>query len=154
LIGVIGNAFKYEEAPRYTTLTPDEQYSYMSMWSLMASPLFFSGDITRLDAFTKNVLCNAEVIDVNQDILGKQARVVRHTPEELILAKPLEDGSVAVGLFNLTKASRRIAADFSDLGLSGKRSVRDLWRQKSLPATSLLIAAEVNAHGVVLLKLD
>ena len=42
----------------------------MSMWALMAAPLFYSGDITRLDAFTLNVLCNAEVIEVDQDPLG------------------------------------------------------------------------------------
>ena len=60
-----------------TNLTPDEQYSYMSFWSLMAAPLVFSGDMTRLDDFTLNVLCNAEVIGVDQDPLGRQARMVR-----------------------------------------------------------------------------
>ena len=63
-----------------TPLTPNEQYSYMSMWCLMASPLIFSGDMARLDPFTLNVLCNAEVIDVDQDALGRQARIVRKTP--------------------------------------------------------------------------
>ena len=38
--------------------------------------------------------------------MGRQARIVRDTPEEFILAEPLEDGTVAVGLFNL-KAPRR-----------------------------------------------
>ena len=64
---------------RKTTLTPNEQYSYMSMWCLMAAPLIFSGDMARLDPFTLNVLCNAEVIDVDQDALGRQARIVRKT---------------------------------------------------------------------------
>ena len=68
----------------------------MSMWSLMASPLLFSGDMTKLDDLTINILCNAEVIDIDQDSLGKQARIVRKDPKELVLAKPLEDGSVAV----------------------------------------------------------
>jgi hypothetical protein len=61
--------------------------------------------MARLDDFTLNVLGNAEVIDVNQDLLGQQARIVRKTAEEFILAKPLQDGNVAVGLFNLTGAS-------------------------------------------------
>ena len=47
----------------------------MSMWCLMAAPLIFSGDMAKLDEFTLNVLCNAEVIDVDQDPLGKQARI-------------------------------------------------------------------------------
>ncbi len=77
LIGWIG-ANHGKEFKR-TTLTPNEQYSYMSMWSLMAAPLIFSGDMTKLDAFTLNVLCNAEVIAVDQDPLGKQAKILRQT---------------------------------------------------------------------------
>ena len=72
LIGYVGDASQMG-AGRKTTLTPDEQYSYMSMWCLMAAPLIFSGDMARLDPLTLNVLCNAEVIDVDQDALGRQA---------------------------------------------------------------------------------
>ena len=56
--------------------------------------------------FTLNVLCNHEVIDVDQDPLGHQARIVRQTDSEFVLAKDLEDGSKAVGLFNLTDHGR------------------------------------------------
>ena len=113
-------------------LTPDEQYAYMSMWCLMASPLIFSGDMAKLDAFTLNVLCNHEVIDVDQDPLGHQARIVRKTESEFVLAKDLEDGSKAVGLFNLAANEAPIDLKWSDLGLTGKQRVRDLWRQKDL----------------------
>jgi len=40
----------------------------------------FSGDMARLDAFSLNVLCNHEVIEIDQDTLGRQARVVRKNP--------------------------------------------------------------------------
>ncbi len=70
LIGTIGDATNSSRPPARTRLTPAEQYSYMSMWSLMASPLIFSGDMTKLDPFTLNVLCNSEVIDVDQDCPG------------------------------------------------------------------------------------
>jgi len=66
----IGNAHHSEDPSHATTLTPDEQYRYMSMWSLMAAPLFFFGDMTKLDALTLNVLCNTEVIDIDQDSPG------------------------------------------------------------------------------------
>jgi alpha-galactosidase len=71
LIGSVGNAFHIDEPPRPTSLTTDEQYSYMSLWALMAAPLIFSGDMNHLDEFTLNVLCNAEVIAIDQDSLGK-----------------------------------------------------------------------------------
>jgi alpha-galactosidase len=63
----------------------------MSMWCLMAAPLFFAGDATKLDDFTLNVLCNAEVLEADQDPLGQQGRIVRHSEDELVMAKPLED---------------------------------------------------------------
>ena len=92
LIGWVGDAHRMGVGHK-TTLTPNEQYSYMSMWCLMAAPLIFSGDMAQLDPFTLNVLCNAEVIDVDQDALGRQARIVRKTPSDFILLKDLEDGS-------------------------------------------------------------
>jgi alpha-galactosidase len=138
---------------RRRIVTHDEQYSYMSMWSLMASPLLFSGDMSKLDAFTLNVLCNAEVIDVDQDSLGKQAAIVRKTMDEFILEKPLDDGSVVVGLFNLTSAPRSVSVDWKELGLSGKQTVRDLWRQHDLGLFSDLFSSQVPSHGVTMVRL-
>ena len=149
LIGWVGDAHGMGEGKK-TTLTPDEQYSYMSLWSLMAAPLIFSGDIGKLDAFTLNVLCNAEVIAVDQDPLGKQAKVLRQTPDEYVLVKELEDGSKAVGLFNLSIAPRKISVARNDLGISGNQRIRDLWRQKEIGSFDQTFEIEVPKHGVML----
>jgi alpha-galactosidase len=153
LIGFVGDA-RQMGAGRKTTLTPDEQYSYMSMWCLMASPLIFSGDMARLDPFTLNVLCNAEVIDIDQDLLGHQARIVRKTDNEFILMKDLEDGSKALGVFNLGEAATTISVAWGDLGLTGKQRVRDLWRQKDMAAAEGQFAGTVPRHGVLLVRLQ
>jgi alpha-galactosidase len=152
LIGWVGAARGQTEG-QPTRLTPSEQYSYMSMWCLMAAPLVFSGDMTKLDEFTLNVLSNAEVIDVDQDPLGKQAKVVRQTGDELVMAKPMLDGSLAVGLFNLGEAEREIAVSLPELGLAGPENVRDLWRQKDLEPCGESYAATVGRHGVKLVRL-
>jgi len=141
------------QLPRPTTLTGNEQYSYMSMWCLMASPLFFSGDMARLDEFTLNVLCNPEVIEIDQDALGKQARPIVHTDEMLVLAKPLEDGSLAVGLFNLSEVAREIGVDWETLGLEGPQRVRDLWRHRDVGVCDGKYTADVPRHGVQLVRL-
>jgi alpha-galactosidase len=155
LIGYVGNAHSIADPPKPTTLTQHEQYSYMSMWVLMAAPLFYSGDITRLDAFTLNVLNNAEVIAVDQDPLGRQARVVRKSDDEFVLAKPMEDGSVAVGLFNLSETPREITVTPADLGLgaTGRLRVRDVWRWKDVATISGRYSATVARHGVMLSRI-
>ncbi|HLX72984.1 MAG TPA: putative Ig domain-containing protein [Verrucomicrobiae bacterium] len=150
LIGWIGA--DHGKSSRQTTLTPDEQYSYMSMWSLMASPLIFSGDMSKLDAFTLNVLCNSEVIDVDQDPLGRQARILRHTAGEFVLVKELEDGSTAAGLFNLGEQPAQIAVSWIGLGISGKQHARDLWRQKDLGKFNEEFKAEVPRQGVMFVR--
>jgi alpha-galactosidase len=153
LIGYVGNAFHDTDPPKLTALTPDEQYTYMSMWSLMASPLFYSGDMSRLDEFTLNVLCNSEVIDIDQDVMGKQAKIVRHTGQEFVLAKPLEGGAVAVGLFNLAKAPAKLKVTRQELGLNGGYRIWDVWRQKDMGDCADEFSAEVDPHGVVLVRL-
>ncbi len=152
LIGWVGAAHG-QTVGHPTTLTGNEQYSYMSMWCLMAAPLIFSGDMAKLDAFTLNVLCNAEVIDVDQDALGKQARIVRQDDDTLILAKPMEDGSLAVGLFNLNEAQRSISVTWQQLGISDRRKTRDLWRQIDLGSESDHFTAQVPRHGVSMVRL-
>lgn len=153
LIGWVGNARTGGEGSP-TPLTPNEQYSHMSMWCLMAAPLIFSGDMTKLDDFTLNVLCNREVIAIDQDPLGKQARIVRQTPSELVLAKPLEDGSLAVGLFNLSEFPLEMAVSWKELDRPGPQVVRDLWRQKDLGPQEDGFSSQVPRHGVLLLRLS
>jgi alpha-galactosidase len=126
----------------------------MSMWALMAAPLFYSGDMNHLDEFTLNVLTNPEVIDVDQDALGRQGRVVRRNENEFVLAKPLEDGSVALGLFNLSEQPLAMRATWEELGIRGGRQVRDLWRQKDAGRTEGEYSATVNRHGVMLVRLS
>lgn len=155
---------------RKVSLSNNEHYAYMSMWSLMASPLFFSGDLTRLGPFELNVLCNREVIAVNQDPLGRQAKIIRNDSTGMVMIKELEDGSKAVGLFNFPGRKSNPADYFvwnstgdgsvkikllaSELGLKGKWKVRDVWRQKNLGLYANSFEAEVPYHGVVFLKVS
>jgi alpha-galactosidase len=110
-------------------------------------------DLTQLDAFTLNLLTNDEVLDVNQDPLGKQARRVTQTDNLEVWAKEMEDGSLAVGLFNRGEVESKVAANWSELQLNGKQIVRDLWRQKDLGEFENQFSATVPRHGVVLVRL-
>ena len=152
LIGWVGDAHRQGEGHK-TSLTPNEQYSYMSMWCLMAAPLIFSGDMAKLDPFTLNVLCNHEVIDIDQDPLGKQAKIVRRDRREMLMVKELEDGSKAIGLFNLSPTPLKLTAKWDEAGVAGRQRVRDLWRQKDLGIFDNEFSTVIPRHGVALLRL-
>jgi len=143
----------WDGAIRPTPLTPNEQYTHVSLWSLLAAPLILSGDMRHLDDFTLSLLTNDEVIEVNQDPLGKQARRVAQDDELEVWAKDMEDGSNAVGLFNRGELESVVTAKWSDLGLAGKRIVRDLWRQKDLGVFEGRFETKVPRHGVVLVRI-
>ena len=143
----------WEKKLQPNPLTADEQYTYMSLWSILAAPLVFGGDMTQLDEFTLSLLTNDEVIDVNQDTLGKQGVPVSRAGDLEVWAKELEDGARAVGLFNRGEQAARVIAKWSDLQIQGRWRVRDLWRQKDLGAFTDRFEVEVNPHGVVYLRL-
>lgn len=137
-----------------TAMSPNLQYAYMSLWSLMAAPLIYSGDMTKLDKFTFNVLCNPEVIEVDQDPLGECGLVIKKDEERFVMIKNLSDGSKAVGLFNRGKNAAEVDVNWSELKISGKKSVRNLWCQKDLGVFKDKFTASVPEQGVVMVKIS
>ncbi len=148
VVGYVGWSAKV----RPTRLTPSEQYTHISLWCLLCSPLLIGCDMTKLDDFTRNLLTNDEVLDVSQDPLGRQAARVAKNGDLEIWAKDMEDGSKAVGLFNRGEDQASMTLKWSDLGLTGRHAVRDLWRQQDLGRFANQFRTDVPRHGVVLVK--
>ena len=116
---------------RETRLTPDEQYTHITLWTLVASNMLIGCDIAQMDDFTLNLLSNNEVNAIDQDVLGKQADRIFKDDNIEIWARPLADGSQAVGIFNVS--DKDITYDLKNYQPAiNARIVRDLWRQKNL----------------------
>lgn len=137
-----------------TRLTPDEQYTHISLWCLLSAPLLLGCNPENLDPFTLNLLTNAEVLAVNQDRLGKQARKAFEENEVQVWVKELYDGSKAVGIFNLSDKPLAFDLDPAKAGLPSGISVRDLWRQVDKGGFSGQYRALLPPHGVELLKFN
>jgi len=150
LLGYLSN-WKGQTVP--TPLTPNEQYTQVSLWSIQSAPFIFSGDITRLDDFTLGLLTNDEIIEVDQDPMGKPGFRVSKEGDLEVWIRHLEDGSLAAGLFNRGENEAKITAKWSDLGISGKQRVRDIWRQKDLGSVNDSFSEQVPRHGVVMIRL-
>jgi alpha-galactosidase len=150
-----------------TRLTADEQYSHVSLFSLLAAPLLIGCPIEQLDAFTLNLLTNDEVIEIDQDPLGKSGRLVLEENGVQVWLKPLENGAYALGMFNINgfrktpqsyfrwgdEQPNQYELDLNKIGLKGKWQVRDVWRQKQLGSFQSTIKNTIRHHGVVMLKL-
>ncbi|MDF3076825.1 MAG: agaA 3 [Sphingobacteriaceae bacterium] len=147
VVGYVG----WSKNLRPTYLSPNEQYTHVSLWSLLSAPMIIGADLTKLDDFTFNLLANPEVIAVNQDVLGKQAVCVVKDGDIQVWSKPLADGSIAVGVFNTGETPVNYKLDFNKLNLSGSQMVRDVWRQQNVGKASKAFSTSVNRHGVSLL---
>ena len=152
VVGVVGWTF---EPQHESKLSPAEQLTHFTLWTLYPSPLILGCDLAKADDFTVGLLCNDEVLAIHQDALGKGARAVSKSPNAdwQVWARPLEDGSEAVGLFNLNEMPLKVTAQWSDLGLTGQQKVRDVWRQRDIGHANGEFSAVIPRHGCLLLKI-
>lgn len=150
VVGHVG----WGEKTHPTRLTPDEQYSHITLWAMLASPMLLGCDMSKLDDFTISLLCNSEVIDIHQDVLGYQASKYYSDSGYATYMKPLEDGAVAVAMFNLSDSVRKIGFIPKHIGIIGTQKIRDVWRQKDIAEIDYRQRweTEVAPHGVVLVK--
>lgn len=133
-------------------MTEDEYKMQMSLWCLLAAPLFASNDLTKMSPEALSILTNREAIAVNQDPAGIQGRRIRQEGPLEVWMKPISDGSKAVGLFNRDDHAMEMTVNFSDLGIHESVHVRDLWAHKDLDMMSGSFSSDVPRHGVVLIK--
>ena len=138
--------------------------SHFAMWCMMNSPLMLGLDLRRVKKGDQiyNIIANEDLIALNQDALGVQAKriysdkakkepdkeYIRDNDRIDILAKPLSDGSIAVGFFNLGDKdhNKEISIDFDTIaGYIGDRmvssreflnaaeyKVKDLWDKEAI----------------------
>ncbi len=133
-------------------LQPNEQLTHLSLWSLLAAPLLIGSDLSKVSQFTIDALSNDEVIEIDQDPLGIAARRVAQGDSAEVWARPLWDGTMAVGLFNRDYDRQNVSITWAQLGLKGAQPLRDLWQQKDIGTSKTGITMSVPAHGALLFK--
>ena len=148
MVGLVGFGH-----PHPTHLTPNEQIVHISMWSMLASPLLIGCDMTKLDPFTLAILTNDEILDIDQDPLGEAAGRLSKNASGEVWARKLADGTHAIGLLNPSPVDQTLSVNWSDLGISGKQPVRDLWLHEEAGSFDTSYSVTVPSHGIVIVKI-
>ncbi|WP_195986126.1 FIVAR domain-containing protein [Clostridium sp. D33t1_170424_F3] len=83
-------------------LNEEQNRSHFTLWCMMAAPLLLSADLTAAAKDVLDIVGNEDIIALDQDNLYLQAKRFKQSEDEKIdyLVKPLEDGSVALCIFN------------------------------------------------------
>jgi hypothetical protein len=135
-------------------LTPDEQYTHITLWTLLSAPLLIGCDLTRLDNFTMNLLTNDEVIAIDQDPLGKQAVPAFTKGNIQVWKKELADGNFAIGIFNLGNNTENFTLYLENIGLPDKMKARNIWKQEDIGFIYKGKDFRIPSHGTLMLKLS
>jgi alpha-galactosidase len=133
-------------------MTDEEYRTHMSLWALTAAPLIAGNDIRNMTPAIKEILMNHEVIAIDQDVLGNQAMPVKSGDFETWI-KPLADGSVAVGVVNLSASESMATIRASEVLPDAEvKSARDLWAHANVRFRDGAYTARIPSHGVLLLR--
>ena len=150
---IVGQQYSFDH-DHETFLTPNEQYTHVSLWAMVCSPMLTGCDLAKLSPFTRSLLVNDEVIAVSQDRLGRPARRIRHLDAESVWVRELANGDKAVALVNRYPFAREIRVTFTELGLGdAEYFVRDCWRQACEGRHAGTYVAEVPAHATKLVRI-
>ncbi len=134
-------------------MTTTEYRTHFSLWAIAAAPLIAGNDVRALDADTRDILLNKEVIAVNQDRLGKQGRRVMQQGDIDIWLRNLSGRAYALAVVNRGNAEVEVNIKWADLTLPANLRARDLWLHRDLGRLAEGYPGRVPAHGVVLLRL-
>lgn len=137
---------------RMTGFSKTEQYTLMNLWAMFRSPLMFGGDLPSNDEFTLSLLTNDEVLAVNQaSANNKQLKEENGLIVWTADVPKSEDKYVTFFNINDTETSE-ISVTFTELGISGNYSVKDLWSKKDKGLVNDKFTVSVEPHASVLVR--
>lgn len=151
------------------SLTMEENKSHFTLWCMMAAPLILGNDVRKFlkedgtvdtDNKVLEILTNKNLIAIDQDKLGKQAKRIFTDGVSDILVKPLENGETALCFFNKGNTQREMSITFNklhndiyvNLPIVDEYVAKDLWTNEETTVKEK-ISASVAPHGVMVYKI-
>ncbi len=96
-------------------LTYDQNKSHFSAWCMLCAPLILGNDLRSIKQDVLDIVTNKNMIAINQDELGKQAKIIKRSNGVDILAKPLSGDRTAICVFNKRKGNKKITVDMQKI---------------------------------------
>jgi len=154
---IVGNYGKGKATSRnghFKGMTDTEYQTHMSLWCMQAAPLLSSNDLRSMNDCTDNILTNPEILDIDQDALGEQAKIIDKKGKVRVYLKHLHDGSMAIAVFNTGKKQAYYKLNFNKIGTKEAYNVRDVWRHKNFGKQKDYASVFTAPHETVVLKLS
>lgn len=160
IVGNYGNGKATGGGGKYKGMSDLEYQTHMSLWCILNAPLLSSCDLRSMNEPTKNILLNSEIISINQDEKGEQAKLISKMNGVWVYKKNLSDNSFVLAVFNNSRND--VNRGFSREELTGSKyllridpdlSAYDVWQHRwyneKLKEKILLM---IKAHETLVLK--
>lgn len=153
IVGNYGNGKATGGGGKYKDMSDLEYQTHMSLWCMLNAPLLSSCDLRNMNEATKNILLNPEIIAINQDEKGEQAKLISKSNGIWVYKKNLNDGSIAVAVFNTSKGEKKFDLVTALLGIQGNYTARDVWQHTEAGIVKDKVTLHLKPHQTVVLKL-
>ena len=145
--------------PRQSHYTQEEQRTEFTLWAISRSPLILGTNLTKLDDFTRSLITNKEVLEMNQKaqesgqgLMPLKDSQADSFPERYWYARVGSRHYLAV--FNLQDKETASDLPWVVFHLTNKQhAAYDVWNQKKLLAARALHVV-LAPHGCALYRVD
>jgi len=118
MVGLYGKGGSSSVNGRFKGCTPTEYRTHFALWCMLDAPLIVNLDLKKIDNASLQLITNKQLIQINQDVLGKQALTVYRNNDIQVLQKPLSNNCIAICVFNRAATAQKFTLDLKkDLNL-------------------------------------
>jgi len=132
-----------------------EDETHFGMWCIMASPLLIGCDMANIKPESLKLLCNRDLIALNQDPLHLQAYVAEKQGECYVLVKDikkLRGKERAIAVYNPSDEEQTVTLNPATVELGGAVQYYDCFLQAPYVYDQNPITLKVPAHGTKIFR--
>ncbi len=138
----------------YKGMTDPEYQTHFSLWCMFSAPLLASNDLRSMNEPTANILTNAEMLAIDQDMLGEQAKPIYKMGGIRVYLKHLSNGSLAVAVLNTSGSEKKFDLKASLLGLQDACVAHDVWKHADIGTLKDKLPLMIQSHETIVLTLS
>jgi len=138
-------------------LTASEDRTHFALWAMLAAPLMAGNDLRQMSEDVRAILTATEIVAIDQDARGMQARRIRRDEDVEVWVRGLASTQTfAVALLNLGSEDRELHARLDEVGFAATDlvRVRDLWLRSDLGERRHELVTTVPSHSAAVLRVS
>lgn len=154
IVGNYGKGLATSGNGLYKGMTDDEYQTHFSLWCMFSAPLLASNDLRSMNEATATILTNPEMLAIDQDASGEQAKPIYKMGGIRVYLKHLSNGSLAVAVLNTSGSEKKFDLRSSLLKLNDAFLAHNVWKHTDIGTLKDKLALTLQSHQTIVLTLS